>query len=360
MEGYLITYFQALIKDVEFPEVTITARTETGQAEEEIVVPLQRSYTDTKPVISTSLANTLCTTIGLHGLLEQLNTTLQTLHTLDTPVLSSLLEDYIMKNYDFGTAYGFLRPAWYTENWSSITDRIRECEEKDREMRRCALHGSDIVGPYVPPRRAWDLYSNRVVPMWATGEPEPHPISHAWVDENDRMDVWTPINGCEWPVPIPKDANLDLIRIEMLNRGLEYVWLDVLCLRQKGGPREDLRAEEWKFDVPTIGSVYQGNKTQCYLSGLGRPLRVTEDYFDSDRCWFNRAWTLQEIGSPGYEICGVTPDCPLDTKPDKDGKYDTEVLTTFRQKLRGLKRLELQTFDVLEEGAAPGVDKPGG
>ncbi len=135
MEGYLITYFQALIKDVEFPEVTITARTETGQAEEEIVVPLQRSYTDTKPVISTSLANTLCTTIGLHGLLEQLNTTLQTSHTLDTPVLSSLLEDYIMKNYDFGTAYGFLRPAWYTENWSSITDRIRECEEKDREMR---------------------------------------------------------------------------------------------------------------------------------------------------------------------------------------------------------------------------------
>ncbi len=169
------------------------------------------------------------------------------------------------------------------------------------------------------------------------------------MDENDRVDVWTSINGREWPVPIPKDANLDLIRIEMLNKGSEYVWLDVLCLRQKGGPKEDLRAEEWKLDVPTIGQVYHLTKVHCYLSGLGRPLRVTEDYFDSDRCWFNRVWTLQEIGLRGYEICGVTPDGPLDAKPNKDGKYDTEALTTFHQKLQGLKCLDFETFDVLEE-----------
>ncbi len=48
------------------------------------------------------------------------------------------------------------------------------------------------------------------------------------------MDEDTPINGHEWPVPMPSDADLDLIRIEMLNNGAEYVWLDVLCLRQKG------------------------------------------------------------------------------------------------------------------------------
>ncbi len=71
------------------------------------------------------------------------------------------------------------------------------------------------------------------------------------------MDVMTPINGKEWPVPIPKDASLELIRIEMLNLGLLYTWLDVLCLRQKEGLREDLRVEEWKLDVPTIGRVYQ-------------------------------------------------------------------------------------------------------
>ncbi|PBK83566.1 hypothetical protein ARMGADRAFT_944859 [Armillaria gallica] len=202
------------------------------------------------------------------------------------------------------------------------------------------------------PRRVWDLYGNRVIPIWTSGELYPHAISHAWVDKNDRMDVWTPINGHEWPVPIPKDANLDLICIEMLNKGLEYVWLDVRCLRQQGGPRDDLpphsqqRVEEWKLDVPTIGLIYKFYKVHCYL---GQPLHVTEDYFDSECCWSNCAWTLQEIGWHGYEICGVTPDGPLDTKPDKYGNYDTEVLTTFHQKLRDLKRLEYQTFDMLEE-----------
>ncbi len=39
------------------------------------------------------------------------------------------------------------------------------------------------------------------------------------MDEKDLVDVWTPINRHEWPVPIPKDANLDLIQIEMLNHG---------------------------------------------------------------------------------------------------------------------------------------------
>ncbi|KAK0199340.1 hypothetical protein DFS33DRAFT_1457385 [Desarmillaria ectypa] len=65
--------------------------------------------------------------------------------------------------------------------------------------------------------------------------------------------TWTPINGCEWPVP--KDTDLDLTWIEMLNLRVEYAWLDVLCLRQNGGPREELRAEERKPDVPIIGAV---------------------------------------------------------------------------------------------------------
>ncbi len=84
------------------------------------------------------------------------------------------------------------------------------------------------------------------------------------------MDVQTPINGKEWPVHIPKDVDLNLIRIEMLNLGAEYMWLEVLCLRQKdeGGLREDLRMEEWKLDVPTIGGMYNG-KVVIYLSGLG-------------------------------------------------------------------------------------------
>ncbi len=66
--------------------------------------------------------------------------------------------------------------------------------------------------------------------------------------------VLTPFNGRRWPVPIPKDTDLDLIRIEMLNLGAEYVWLDVLCLRQAGGEEEDARETEWKVDVPIIGT----------------------------------------------------------------------------------------------------------
>ncbi len=112
------------------------------------------------------------------------------------------------------------------------------------------------------------------------------PISHAWVDEKDRVNVWTPINGREWPVPIPKDANLNLIWIEMLNLGVDYAWLDVLCLRQKEGLREDLHVEEWKLDVPTIGATYQQIKVVIYMSGLGQPQSLREGDLDSDRCWF--------------------------------------------------------------------------
>ncbi len=116
------------------------------------------------------------------------------------------------------------------------------------------------------------------------------------MDDKDLKHVWKPINGKKWPVPIPKDADLNLIRIEMLNLGAEYVWLDVLCLRQAGGLREDLRVEEWKLDVPTIGQVYQkAEKVVCYFSGLGRPLRLKASDFESKRSWFRRAWILQEM-----------------------------------------------------------------
>ncbi len=96
--------------------------------------------------------------------------------------------------------------------------------------------------------------------------------------------------------PIPTDTNLDYTRIEMLNAGAEYAWLDVLCLRQVGGRREDLREEEWKLDVPTIGWVYTGFEPIIYyFNGLGRPLRIKAGDFESDRSWFNHAWTLQEF-----------------------------------------------------------------
>ncbi|PBK89171.1 hypothetical protein ARMGADRAFT_935940 [Armillaria gallica] len=206
-------------------------------------------------------------------------------------------------------------------------------------MRRKALDGNRIVNPRLRPRRVWDLHSNRVVPWWFmylhSNIQWPQPISHAWVDEKDRAVVWTPINGYKWPVPIPRDVDLNLIRIEMLNLGLEYAWLDVLCLRQVGGWREDLRADEWKLDVPTIGAVYQGEDVVCYLSGLGRPLTLKEGDLESDRCWFRRAWTLQEVGIDRV-IAGDTPDGPLHAKR-KDGTYETELLTRFHDRLQSTR-----------------------
>ncbi|PBL01535.1 hypothetical protein ARMGADRAFT_856506, partial [Armillaria gallica] len=202
----------------------------------------------------------------------------------------------------------------------------------------------------LPPRRVWDLYSNRVVPWWMSYT-KPSPISHAWVDEKDRVDVWTSINRRQWPVPIPKDTSIELIRIEMLNLGVEYTWLDVLCLRQKGGPQEDLRVEEWKLDVPTIGSVYNNGwpKVAIYLSGLGQPLSLKNGDLDSDRCWFRRAWTVQEVGRWNRIIAGDTPDGPMHARPiDEDGNYETDLLTRFHKQLKSV-RWSTDLFDRLAE-----------
>ncbi|KAK0438752.1 hypothetical protein EV421DRAFT_1713987 [Armillaria borealis] len=314
-------YFQA--------EVTLSAFTETGQAELSIEVPKQRSYTGPRSVIPSYLADTPCSTLGVQGVVNRLNTTLGTSRT--SRKLRTILEDFIERNYDFGTAYALLRPVWDIENLS-IQDELRRYEGEDREQQQKALVGNRIVDPNLRPRQ------------WPT------PISHAWVDEKDHVDVRTPINGKEWPVPIPKDADLNLIRIEMLNVGAEYAWLDVLCLRQKeeGGPREDLRMEEWRLDVPTIGRVYKYNDVVIYLSGLGRPLRLKDGDLDSDRHWFRRAWTLQEVGYQRI-IAGDMPDGPMHARRIDWRNYETALLTRFHDELNSMKRGTDEIFAVLAD-----------
>ncbi|KAK0479785.1 hypothetical protein IW261DRAFT_1593711 [Armillaria novae-zelandiae] len=267
-------------KPVEYPEVTISAFTETGREESSIVVPLQRIYTGREPVIPSILAGTPCATLDAQGLLDHLNSTLGTSYSLDNPFLASLLVECMTNEYDVGMAYGCLRRIWYIDDWSRARDVLWRWSGEDQKERREALVGNRIVNTYLQPRH----------------------------------------------------ADLNLIRIEMLNLGHEYAWLDVLCLRQEGGPREDLRAEEWRLDVPTIGQVYFGSGVVCYLSGLGRPLTLNEGDLESDRSWFRHAWTLQEVGE-GMEIAGDTPDGPLHAEC-KDGEYATELLTRFQKQLR--------------------------
>ncbi|KAK0477280.1 hypothetical protein IW261DRAFT_1609010 [Armillaria novae-zelandiae] len=358
-------------KPVWYPEVTISAFTETGRKESSIVVPSQRIYTGRQPVIPSILAGTPCSKFDMQSFLDQLNARLRTSYSLDNVFLTSLLVECMTKDYDFGLAYSSLRKIWYIDDWSTVRDVLWRWSDEDQKKRREALVGNRIVNPQLQPRRVWDLYSNRVVPWWfklRVGVESgylfrewPKPISHAWVDEKDRTAVWTPINGYEWPVPIPKDADLNLIRIEMLNLGLEYAWLDVLCLRQEGGPREDLRVEEWRLDVPTIGLVYQYQNVVCYLSGLGRPLTLKEGDLESDQSWFRRAWTLQEVGRERV-IAGDTPDGPLHAEC-KDGEYATELLTRFHKQLQhtpGLMLLDVALVEMSTRVSTNPVDRIAG
>ncbi|KAK0447576.1 hypothetical protein EV421DRAFT_1786793 [Armillaria borealis] len=315
------------------PEVTLSALAETGQQESSIPVLKQQSYTGTKPAISSALANTPCAEFGVSGILEKFDVALSASYNFfdilntygdhdleqfsqvvrDSESMSrpssrlphSILEPYIERNDDFGTAHAHLCRRYGSEI-TDFKEYLHDREEHDQHMRQTLFCKTFRT---VPPRRVWDLRANRV----------------------DRTDVWTPINGYQWPVPIPKDSNLDLIRIEMLNLGADYVWLDVLCLRQPGGPGEHLRMEEWKVDVPTIGWAYRhAAKVAYYFNGLGRPLSFKPGDFESDRCWFNRAWTLQEI-TPIMIIGGETA---------SDGMMEGVVQRRFKEQLQALQKMQ--------------------
>ncbi len=327
------------MKDQSLPEVTISSFTETNRDESTIPVLKQRSYTGRK-VIPSALANTLCADLGVDAVLEKLNTMLGTSYTLDSVI--SVLNPYVAQGFDFGTTYAYLRPFW--DNVHTAEHRLRTREDEDREVRRNVLVDGKITTAIVPPRRVWDLYANRVVPYWVAlrlGRERWYGISHAWVADEDRMSIMTPINGNEWPVPMPKDGSLDLVRIEMLNIGAEYAWLDILCLRQEGGCGEHLRTEEWKLDVPIIGAMYDWDPVVCYFNGLGQPLHLTPSYFESDRCWFRRAWTLQEI----------TENPIIGGETDNGYVMDEEVQKRFDEKLAWLRDIREwdMTLEILSE-----------
>ncbi|KAK0213609.1 hypothetical protein IW262DRAFT_1466917 [Armillaria fumosa] len=324
------------------PGVTLSAFAETGLDESTIPVLNQRTYTGRK-VIPSALADTSCADLGVHGVFEKLNTILGTSYVL-SPTISSVLESYVRQNWDFGTVYAHLRFYWF--RLDTVEKLLRRDEENDREMRKNAIVGDRITRRDMVPRRIWDLYANRVVPYWVALVEDWVAISHSWVNMKERLDVMTPINGYEWPVPIPNDADLNLIRIEMLNFGAEYAWLDVLCLRQEHVIREDLRKEEWKLDVPTIGYAYDahiGMRAQvvCYLSGLGRPMNFKQGVFEGDRSWFNRAWTLQEV--PG----GSEPLIAGDTGDDRFMEEEMQTRVHRQLQLLSEMRLSRVTFNML-------------
>ncbi|KAK0457586.1 uncharacterized protein EV420DRAFT_1480647 [Desarmillaria tabescens] len=332
------------------PEVTLSAYDEIGREESSIPVLKQRAYTGR--ILPSVIADTPCADLGVDGMLGKFDGPSR---TPDSPLYKAC-EDFVTKSCDFGTAYAHLRPRLYDIiSIGQVSDDMK-AREDDEKMRQNMCINKQITD--APPRRVWDLVANRVMPWWIKRK-FPWAISHTWVDDNDLKGEMTPINGYEWPVPMPKDADLNLIRIEMLRLGAEYAWLDILCLRQqgqgedpRGNPsqeewdrREALRKEEWKVDIPTIGWIYhKSNQVVCYFSGLGLPLSFKPGDFESDRCWFNRAWTLQEI-TKNSVVAGKTRD---DNRVDE--RFMTEDMRkVFDEKLASLKeiRREDSILDVL-------------
>ncbi|KAF8459256.1 hypothetical protein BDZ91DRAFT_742073 [Kalaharituber pfeilii] len=194
------------------------------------------------------------------------------------------------------------------------------------------------------PRRIWDIKSNRVVefrmlhaevlsmavdlqqsypPFWA--------VTHSWT--SDMRPVETSVNQHLWPVPLPKRVDLERnLRKELLALGADYVWLDVLCLRQSAAAPQrspdgiKIKQDEWKLDVPTIGNIYRtGTHVVRYFNGLGKPF--SKDGWDDDRHWLRRAWTLQEIRKEKTTFNGGVPyhdgNIILDTKGNIAGKVVT-------------------------------------
>ncbi len=86
------------------------------------------------------------------------------------------------------------------------------------------------------------------------------------------------------------------------------------------------------------------------LECLGRPLTLKEGDLESDRSWFRRAWTLQEVGKDRV-FAGGTPDGPLHYlhAECKDGKYETELLTRFHKQLHSAHRMAFHVYGILEE-----------
>ncbi|KAK0477509.1 hypothetical protein EDD18DRAFT_1469290 [Armillaria luteobubalina] len=258
--------------DPYLPVVTIRTNVE------ESTIPVLQKRSFTGRVLPSAIADTFCASLGVDGILEKLNAPRC---TPGSPIYNAW-EYFIAEKCDLGTAYAHL---WYHPSDIDIAKHVTEARKFDDQMRRDLLEKKEI-GEYAPPRRIWDLRANRVVPSWVVKNFKGvWAISHAWVADED-------------------------LKIEMLNFRAKYVWLDVLCLRQKGqgedprgntsqeewNRREALRKEEWKVDLPIIGWVYHSaRQVACYLGGLGLPMCFKDQHaFEDERCWFNRAWTLQE------------------------------------------------------------------
>ena len=304
---------------------------------------------------------------------------------------------FVSQKFDFGLAYAAARVGWkyFNEKVEISVQRARwlkkakELDEARTEAIYTHSSGQELIrSPYsIMPRRIWDLTGNRVVEYRMlhaemqsidvvnnnqTMNNDPHsqsqPVSpesplyptfwavtHSWTGDMERL-AETSINQYQWPIPLPKGVDLERdVRAELLNFGAEYVWLDVLCLRQHSdtqkpsdhstGALDSTKQNEWKIDVPTIGNIYRAaERVVRYFNGLGKPF--SEHGWDDSRHWLRRAWTLQEISTESMTFnggLGMSRDDKriiLNTKGKVGGKT-----TTLRAAIRPILNLAASLGD---------------
>ena len=286
--------------------------------------PLQQVHINPFAIPS-EMADKSCSGCNTLQLLSQLNTIFRTNVPLNAG-LDNCLSQFIANGFDLGQVYGRLRPWWSSgHNLTHLHSRVQHWARQDDRIRDNLTKSSyrRVSSRAIPPRRVWDLYSNRVVPTYALNwkciPTNLWGVSHSWVKDKERCKVTTNINGRQWPAQIPKGTTLDHIRIELLNLGAEYVFLDVLCLRQPGRIKDEpQRKKEWRTDIPTIGHIFRHDRYQTtivYFNGLGKSLDLRPEVLDSRRHWFNRVWTLQET-SLNWLPGGLSPAQLADSNAD--------------------------------------------
>jgi len=269
-------------------------------------------------------------------------------------------------NFDFGLAYAAARVAWkhfndqsvdpklisiHRAQWHKYAKVLEEARTKAIEIDHSISGQELIITPYsIMPRRLWDLKSNRVVDFrmlhaaQSTIETPPTfwAVSHSWT--NDMCPVLTMINQHQWPVPLPNNITLDCLRSDLLTLGAEYVWLDVVCLRQQSGhgvsSLDQVKTKEWKLDVPTIGNIYRrATNIVRYFNGLGIPF--SNNGWDDERHWLQRAWTLQDIATENTTINGGIPRDQGQVFLNSRGKVSGKV-TKLRAAIRPVIQLAAQ------------------
>ncbi|KAF8427762.1 hypothetical protein EV426DRAFT_571779 [Tirmania nivea] len=128
----------------------------------------------------------------------------------------------------------------------------------------------------------------------------------------ERKYVLTGVNCRTWPIPMPRDVEIEDIRQELLPRNIRFAWLDILCLRQ--GMGEDQLPPNLTPDHP------QQPRENCCRVRSGSPMchslgqytglqwgpgRQTQQYWCTSMEWAGRLLQGCAFGGMIGTGCGV-------------------------------------------------------